>query len=83
MYTIHVRLLQTPAIEVDGKQITFYLKKSDALFFYMCIEKNATRTALANLLWGGLPEETSRKNLRNALYAIKKSIGFDLLIMLI
>lgn len=77
MPTISVHLLGTPVIELEGKQITFALKKADALFFYLCIEKNTTRSMLANLLWGGQSDDAARKNLRNALYAIKKSFGFD------
>ncbi|MCD8011032.1 MAG: AAA family ATPase [Lachnospiraceae bacterium] len=78
MESIQVRMLQTPpSIEYEGKPIVFSLKKAEALFYYMAVEKNATRTTLANLLWGGQPDETARKNLRNALYTIKKSFGCD------
>ncbi len=66
-----------PVIRLDGKVITFPLKKADALFFYMCTEKSATRTRLATLLWGGASDAAARKNLRNALYAIKQAFGFD------
>ena len=77
MATIQVTLLNTPIIRLEGQQITFPLKKADALFFYMAVQKNVTRTELSNLLWGGQSETASRKNLRNALYVIKKAFGFD------
>ncbi|MBQ6360689.1 MAG: AAA family ATPase [Lachnospiraceae bacterium] len=77
MHRITVQLFHMPVIRLDGNVITFPLKKADALFFYMCIEKSATRTRLASLLWGGASDDAARKNLRNALYAIKQTFGFD------
>ncbi|MCD8078182.1 MAG: hypothetical protein LUE63_07390 [Lachnospiraceae bacterium] len=61
MELIQVHMLQTPpSIEYKGKPIVFSLKKAEALFYYMAVEKNATRTTLASLLWGGQPDEAAR-----------------------
>ena len=48
---IRAVLLQVPAVDVDGNRISFHLKKAEAVFYYLMVEKKASRQELAALLW--------------------------------
>ena len=80
MLKIQVNVLQIPRIWVDGKEMTFSLRKADALFYYLICLKTATREELIALLWEKCDIETGRKNLRNALYVVNKSLGTNAII---
>jgi len=77
MNKIKVNLLGIPQIYIDGENIKLPFKKAEALFYYMLIEKKATRDQLVNLFWADSSEEVSKKNLRNAIYIIKKTFDID------
>lgn len=78
---LEVRFFQTPSIQAGGRRVVFALKKAEALLYYLAVEKRATRDVLADLFWGDLDERTARKNLRDALYHLKKLLGDELLIL--
>lgn len=77
---IKVSLLQVPRIWVNEKEFSFPLRKADALFYYMVCTKSATREELIALLWAECDIEAGRKNLRNVLYTIKKSLEEDVFV---
>ncbi len=60
------------------EQIILPYKKAEALLYYMAIEKKATRDQIAALLWDSCDEATAKKNLRHALYTIRKIFHTDL-----
>ena len=78
MSTVQIYVLQTPQILLDGEQVILPYKKAEALLFYMAIEKKATRDQIAALLWDSCDEATAKKNLRHALYTIRKIFHTDL-----
>lgn len=78
MDIITVKLLGTPMVELNGEQITFPYKKSEGLFYYVCLHKSVAREEAINMFWGDSNENTGRKNLRDALYNIKNSIHENL-----
>lgn len=78
MSTVQIYVLQTPHILLDGEQIILPYKKAEALLYYMAIEKKATRDQIAALLWDSCDEATAKKNLRHALYTIRKIFHTDL-----
>ena len=43
MPDIHITLFHTPIITLDGQVIHFPYKKAEALFYFMAVEKKATR----------------------------------------
>lgn len=54
--------------------------KGQALFIYLAVTGQAhSRSALAGLLWGEMPEETARANLRLTLSKLRKAIPGDYL----
>ena len=73
-------LLQVPRIWLDGKEITFPLRRAEALIFYLVCNKTATREEIISLLWDHIDQEAGRRNLRNLLYVIKKTMGIDFII---
>ncbi|MGI6095057.1 MAG: AAA family ATPase [Lachnospiraceae bacterium] len=79
MESIFVHLLGTPHVEQDGVPIAFPYKKMEALFYYLCVKKTATRQEIVQMLWPDTNETSGRKSLREALYQIKKVFGPDCL----
>lgn len=80
MSTIQVRLLQIPVVKKDGEQIVFPFKKAEALFYYLVVNRQASRDELVDLLWGESDEETARKNLRHSIYMIRKVFNEEIII---
>lgn len=69
-----------PEIQYDDKLISFPFKKADALFYYLVMTKKATRDHLVNLFWSDSEDAVAKKNLRNAIYIIKKKIGVEVFV---
>ncbi len=80
MDSVKVRLLQAPLVLKGGERIVFPFKKAEALFYYLVVNSHATRDELVDLLWGEADEDTAKKNLRHALYTIRKAFGAEILI---
>lgn len=80
MTRIEVHVLGVPEVRIDGKTIEFPFKKAEALFYFLCFNKKTTRERLSSLLWSEHNDESARKNLRNAIYVIKRLIGEDVII---
>lgn len=80
MPVITIQLLQTPQILLDGTPMTLPFKKAEGLLYYIAVKKNITREQAATLLWAENDEATAKKNLRNALYNIKKVFNLELII---
>ncbi len=80
MDSISVRLFSTPTVNVNGKTLSFRTKKAEALFYYLLVKKQASRDQLVYLLWSEEEEETAKKNLRNALYNIRRAFNGDILL---
>ena len=77
---LKITMFQTPAIELDGRPVALPFKRAEALLYYMVVRRTATRQELISLLWESCDETTGLKNLRNALYTLKKSLGGDFLL---
>ncbi len=68
-------------IEWDGQAVPeLRLRKSQALLIYLALNPGChDRSRLAGLLWGDLPEENARRNLRHALYRLRQTLGPEIL----
>lgn len=75
-----VKLLQTPTVTLDGVPVTFPFKRAEALLYYMLVRRSATRQELISLLWESCDEAVGLKNLRNAIYTLKKTLGGEILL---
>ena len=62
----------------DGSKLVF--ERKDALLLaYLAIEGPTPRGMLATLLWPDVDDERARSNLRQRLFRLRKSLGFELL----
>lgn len=75
-----VKLLQTPSVTLDGEQVNFPFKRAEALLYYMIVRRSATRQELISLLWESCDEAVGLKNLRNAIYTLKKTLDGEILL---
>jgi len=75
-----VHLLNTPSVLINNVPVFFPYKKAEALFYYLATEKSLTRDKAALLLWEDNDEATAKKNLRHALYVIKRVFNSDIVI---
>jgi DNA-binding SARP family transcriptional activator len=80
MSIIKVQLFNTPTVRKNNVKLLFPFRKAEALFYYMLINRQASRDELVNLLWGEMEENTAKKNLRNAIYKVKQVVGSDILL---
>ena len=79
MIQLKVNLLGPPRVYIDGREVSFPLRKSAVLFFYLLIHRQIGRDTAAAWLWPDDDETTAKKNLRNTLYTIQKTLGMDLI----
>lgn len=80
MSSVQVKLLQAPLVLKENEKIVFPFKKAEALFYYIVVNRQASRDELVDLLWGETEEETAKKNLRHALYMIRKAFGEEIIV---
>ncbi|MGB5824192.1 MAG: tetratricopeptide repeat protein [Proteocatella sp.] len=79
MRQIVVRMLDSPSVEFNGVPIHFPYKKVEGFFYYICINKKITREEAVKIFWADCSETVARKNLRDALYKIKKLFSSDII----
>ncbi|MCC6168632.1 MAG: hypothetical protein IT329_15530 [Caldilineaceae bacterium] len=74
---LELYLLGKPEIRRGGQAITDLVSpKGQALLYYLALHpRPASRSELAGLLWGEMPEETARTNLRLTLSRLRKEVG--------
>lgn len=81
MAKYQITLLGIPGVYRDGREIRFPYRKAEAVFYYLCVEKNTNRDELVALLWGSGDEGAGRKNLRQALFQIRRCLGEEVIIL--
>lgn len=77
---ISINLLSFPSCMADGEAIHFPYKKAEALFYYLVSEKSISRDSAVALLWENDDEMNAKKNLRHAIYIIKKVVHPDIIL---
>jgi DNA-binding SARP family transcriptional activator len=78
MRKLTICLLGSFRAELEGETVrTFATDKVRALLAYLAVEAQSThqREALADLLWPNYPEWRSRRNLNQALYSLRNTMG--------
>src|SRR5688572_157784 len=75
-------VLGKPQLKRDGRSLTNLLPvKGQALLIYLSVTRQpASRSALAGLLWGDMPEEVARSNLRLTLSRLRDLVDDSLII---
>lgn len=79
MVELTAKLLGTPQVLFEGREIVLPYKKADALLYFLILNRKALRSELTGLLWTDSDSTTALKNLRHAAYSIRKAIGYNLL----
>ncbi len=74
---IQVYLFGYPVLRRTGREVPLESAKVRALLAYLLHHRDTpqARDYLAYLLWPDVPNETARKNLRQALYSLRKALG--------
>ena len=80
MSKIVCTLFGVPQITKDGQSVFLPYAKINALLYYMLVSKVVSRDEIVGLLWPDEEEKTAKKNLRNAIYQAKKSLGEDIIL---
>lgn len=75
---INVILSGHACVQIDDKLVQFPTKKSEGLFYYLLLHKKNSREYLELMFWPDLNQKSANKNLRNAIYYIKKIFGEDI-----
>ncbi|MBN2284959.1 MAG: DUF2791 family P-loop domain-containing protein [Tissierellales bacterium] len=77
---VHVELFGYPSVTSNGKPVVFPYKKAEALFYYLLIVKKTSRENLTSIFWSDFNDQSAKKNLRDALYKVKKAFDFEILL---
>lgn len=72
---ISVSLLGTPRVRIDQKEVVFPYRKAEGLFYYLCVRGVVSRDEAIGIFWVDCAENTARKNLRDAVYHLKRIFG--------
>lgn len=63
----------------DGKIVRIPYAKAEGVFYYLLVNKFASREKLCELFWGDSSDELAKRSLRNAFYVLRKLFGRDLI----
>jgi DNA-binding SARP family transcriptional activator len=79
--TLQIRAFGPPQLLLADQPLSFVRRKSVALLIYLAATRRPhTRDALANLLWGDLPQERAAANLRKVLVELREQIDAAVII---
>jgi len=75
--TLHVRLLGNPGLAINAAPLSgLTYSRSAALVYYLAASgRDHSREALAGLFWAETGDEQARKNLRDVLADLRRSLG--------
>lgn len=77
MSRLDVKMLGIPHILADGRPLALPYKKADALLYHLVYKGRVSRAQAVELLWPDVDTQTALKNLRHAIYSIRKELGWD------
>ncbi|SHJ03839.1 Predicted ATPase [Dethiosulfatibacter aminovorans DSM 17477] len=78
MKCIYVDLIGYPKVTSDDEIVKFPFKKAEGIFYMLLLEGQLERVKLCSYFWPEANEEIGKKNLRNAIYSIRKVFGVDI-----
>ena len=70
-------LLGNAEIRQNGRIVSLPYRKAEALLYYMLMQRKAYRSELVELIWPDTEPSAALKNLRHAVYTIRKSLQCD------
>lgn len=72
MSKVYVKLFGTPVVTEDEKEVHFPYGKVKALFYYIAVNKKATRDELATLLWTEENDSVAKKKFEKCYISNKE-----------
>lgn len=78
MGILSVNMLGIPSIELDGKAVILPYRKAEALLYYLIMKQKVARSEMIGLLWADSDTSTAQRNLRHAIYTLRKTLGMDI-----
>jgi DNA-binding SARP family transcriptional activator len=76
--SLRIHLMGVPRIERDGQPVALTANKAIALLACLAVaDQPQPRERLLGLLWPESTEDAARKNLRNTLWTIRRTVGDD------
>ena len=72
-------MLGRPSVTFEGKPLLFPIQKAEALLYYVAFWHTVSKNEVSDMLWNG-ERANVQKNLRNALYLMRKKFGVDFII---
>ena len=81
MSEYQVTLLGIPGVFNNGRIVHFPYRKAEGIFYYLCVEKKVNRDELISVFWGSSDESSGRKNLRQALFQIRRCLDKDAILL--
>lgn len=79
MMNLEVTLMKYPKVCINGEKVNFPYRKAEGLFYYLCVNHHISRDEAIGIFWADNDEKSARKNLRDAIYNIRKALGNDVL----
>lgn len=80
MQKLECTLIGVPQVTLNGIRVQFPYKKCEALFYYLCVRKSVSREEALSILWADCSQNGARKNLRDAIYNLRKLLGNDIVL---
>lgn len=77
MLVLDAKFFGTPSVRVGGAELVLPYKKAEALLYYLILKHRVPRQELAGLLWAEIDSAAALKNLRHAIYSIRKEFPCD------
>lgn len=78
MEILSVNMLGIPSIRIDETPVVLPYRKAEALLYYLILKKKVSRSDLIGLLWADFDTTTALRNLRHAIYTIRKALETDI-----
>ena len=75
MKKYEIKLLQTPMTTIDQVPVSIPYKRAEGLWYYLCVQKRVSRDEAAALFWAECDVSSARRNLRDALYKLRRAVG--------
>lgn len=80
MMNLQIKLLGMPTVSSDGVRLSFPLKKTEGLFYYLLLNKAVSREQIASIFWQDRDENSAANNLRNSIYMLRKMFSHDIIL---
>ncbi len=80
MFDLRIKLIGYPEIKKNSEVVFFPYKKAEGILYMLLIEEQMEREKICNYFWPDTNSQTAKKNLRNAVYNLRKKLGDDIIL---